>query len=173
MQDAQDAQSIGLTRSQVPLPAAGQREAILRLTVTKHAAEGKKPLIDPQLLSGQPSDPAPPLQAIARSCAGFSGSDLVELCSQAVSIPVHDALAADSAGCAPNGVEPVSLAHFQAVLGTFRPATQLAKPGPTEGQSESEQLVRLLLHAGEQQQQQQQPDAAQHDGSGSNGKAPS
>ena len=160
---------------QVPLPDEGQREAILRLILSKHAAEGVQPLVDPQLLSHQPSDAAQPLRAIAHGCAGFSGSDLAELCSQAVSIPVHDALAAHRAGRTPSGIEPVSLAHFQTVLGTFRPATQLANPQATDRQSESEQLIRLLLLAAEQQRQpQQQPDEpVPPDNNGTNGKTSS
>ena len=137
---------------QVPLPDESQREAILRLILRKHAAEGAQPMIHPQLLSSQPSDSSElPLRAIAHSAAGFSGSDLVELCSQAVSIPVHEALAAHRAGRTPSGIEPVSLAHFQTVLSTFRPATQLAARAEVDDrQSDLEQFIRLLCHAAEQ-----------------------
>ena len=153
---------------QVPLPDEDQREAILRLILRKHAAEGAQPLIEPQLLSNQPSASlAPPLRAIARDCAGFSGSDLVEMCSQAVSIPVHKAVAAHRAGRTPSGIEPVSSAHFQTVLSTFRPTTQLAKPDVTERQSEAEQLIRLLLLDAERQRQ---PDAVSRTDSDTNGK---
>lgn len=44
--------------------------------------------MDPALLAE-----SAPLQDISRRCAGFSGSDLVELCSQAASVPVHTYLA--------------------------------------------------------------------------------
>lgn len=162
--------SLGISMSvclQVALPDEGQREAILRLILRKHVAEGAQPHIDPQLLSNQPSDPAPPLRAIAHSCAGFSGSDLVEMCSQAVSVPVHEALAEHRAGQVPGGIGPVSLAHFQRVLSSFRPAMQLARPEATERLSESERLVRLLLYSMEHQRQ---PDAVETDGNAINGK---
>ena len=74
--------------AQVSLPDKGQREAILRLSLRKHAAEGVEPRVPPPLLA-----PGAALCRIARRCEGFSGSDLVELCSQAASIPVHAYLA--------------------------------------------------------------------------------
>ena len=153
---------------QVPLPDEGQREAILRLILRKHAAEGAQPLIDPQLLSSQPSDSSEaPLWAIARGCAGFSGSDLVEMCSQAVSIPVHEVLAAHRAGRIPSGIDSVSPAHFQAVLSTFRPATELARPDANERQIDLEQLIRMVRLDAELQRQ---PDAGLPDSNATNGK---
>ena len=74
--------------AQVSLPDEGQREAILRLSLRKHAAEGVEPHVPPPLLA-----PGAALLRIACRCEGFSGSDLVELCSQAASIPVHAYLA--------------------------------------------------------------------------------
>ncbi len=155
---------------QVPLPDESQREAILRLILRKHAAEGAQPMIHPQFLSNQPSDSAAtPLRALAHGSAGFSGSDLVELCSQAVSIPVHEALAAHRAGRTPGGIEPVSPAHFQTVLSTFRPAAQLAvRAEVDERQSEAEHFCRLLLLDAARQRQS---DAVSQNGGDTNGKA--
>jgi SpoVK/Ycf46/Vps4 family AAA+-type ATPase len=148
---------------QVPLPDEGQREAILSLILRKHASENAQPAMDPLLLSNQPEagSTARPLRVIARGCEGFSGSDLVEMCSQAVSIPVHEALAALRSGSTMNSIQPVSMTHFETVLRTFRPATQLATRAEPASDPTVEQLIRAMLIDGLQQRMQlsdSQPD---------------
>ena len=121
---------------QVQLPNAEQREAILRLTLARHAKEIGPGYLDPELLpdppqpagtqqlaigdgsaggsggGGAPADGAagsgsnsgalvasssgsggggaPTLRWLAQQTDGFSGSDLVQLCSQAAAVPIQD-----------------------------------------------------------------------------------
>ena len=148
------------------MPDEGQREAILTLILKKHASENAQPAMDPRLLSNQPEAGSSerPLRIISRGCEGFSGSDLVELCSQAVSIPVHEALAAQRSGGTPNGMQPVSVSHFETVLRTFRPATQLATRAELASDPSIEQLIREMLING--LQQRMQPSDSQPDTNG-------
>ena len=151
------------TSVQVPHPDEAQREAILSLILRKHAAENAQPVLASRLVSNQPEPGSSerPLRVIARGCQGFSGSDLVEMCSQAVSIPVHEALAALRSGGSPGGIQPVSAADFETALRTFRPATQLASTRTeAPGQESAEQMLRAVLINQLQQLQREgsQPD---------------
>jgi SpoVK/Ycf46/Vps4 family AAA+-type ATPase len=103
-------------RLQVKLPRAKQREAILRLTLARHVREMGSEYVDCQLLptsssssgggddgssGGSPSGPgsgsgggskpgsSPALRWLAERTEGFSGSDLVQLCSQAAAVPIQ------------------------------------------------------------------------------------
>ncbi len=104
---------------QVKLPSAMQREAIMRLTLQRHAREIGYEHIDPQLLSSSTSSSGAnsggdgtsaaadagsstgdgaagsgsggaALTWLAEHTAGFSGSDLVQLCSQAAAVPIQE-----------------------------------------------------------------------------------
>ena len=130
---------------QVPLPDEAQREAILRLTLSKHAAEQEEPAVDPALLRRGASRP---LQDVARQCVDFSGSDLVELCSQAASMPVHECLAKRQLGIAAP-ISPLVYRHFAAALQSARPSTQQARDyrsrhGAGSGGADLEQMVQIL-----------------------------
>ena len=98
-------------RLQVKLPCAKQREAILRLTLARHVREMGIEYVDSELLptgsssssgsggdgssGGSPSGAAsgggssPTLRWLAERTEGFSGSDLVQLCSQAAAVPIQ------------------------------------------------------------------------------------
>ena len=94
---------------QFKLPDVDQRRSILRLTLAKHAAEMNRlgaAGIDPALLNDGHEGAGElarvqgtstqaderPLTRLAEQTEGFSGSDLNELCSQAATLPVHDAI---------------------------------------------------------------------------------
>lgn len=90
------------------MPDETQRRDILRVTLFKHSAESPQTPIDPGLLdelssrrgmsssdrqngNGFKSD-ADLLSLLAASTAGLSGSDLVQLCSEAARIPMEEYL---------------------------------------------------------------------------------
>jgi SpoVK/Ycf46/Vps4 family AAA+-type ATPase len=89
---------------EVKLPNAAQREDILRLTLQRHGREIGPEYIDPELLppaaatssdgssgggAGTSTDGAA-LRWLAEQTDGFSGSDLVQLCSQAAAVPIQE-----------------------------------------------------------------------------------
>lgn len=67
-----------------------QREAILRLTLQRHAREIGPENIEPQLLPLGAADGGSGLAWLAERTDGFSGSDLVQLCSQAAAVPIQE-----------------------------------------------------------------------------------
>jgi SpoVK/Ycf46/Vps4 family AAA+-type ATPase len=73
---------------EVRLPAAAQREAIVRLMLRRHASEVGGGMVDGGLLVAA-REGGGQLRDLAERTEGFSGSDLNEMCSQAASIPVH------------------------------------------------------------------------------------
>jgi len=77
---------------EVGLPDEAQRESILRLMLSNEVAARGAGCIDPALHANQPAGPSGlrPLQAVARATAGYSGSDLMELCKQAACRPVQE-----------------------------------------------------------------------------------
>jgi SpoVK/Ycf46/Vps4 family AAA+-type ATPase len=115
-----DSCSSNVAPMQVKLPSAMQREAIMRLTLQRHAREIGYEHIDSQLLSSSTSSSGAngsgdgtsgfadasssstgdgavaggsggaALTWLAEHTAGFSGSDLVQLCSQAAAVPIQE-----------------------------------------------------------------------------------
>ncbi|EFN59505.1 hypothetical protein CHLNCDRAFT_19045 [Chlorella variabilis] len=75
---------------EVKLPNVTQREAILRLTLQRHAREIGPENIEPQLLPLGAADGGSGLAWLAERTDGFSGSDLVQLCSQAAAVPIQE-----------------------------------------------------------------------------------
>lgn len=90
------------------MPDETQRRDILRVTLLKHRAESPQTPIDPGLLNKPSSgnllssdrqngdsfqSGTDSLSLLAASTAGLSGSDLVQLCSEAARIPMEEFLA--------------------------------------------------------------------------------
>mmetsp|Transcript_12307 Transcript_12307/g.37027 ORF Transcript_12307/g.37027 Transcript_12307/m.37027 type:complete len:435 (+) Transcript_12307:245-1549(+) len=74
----------------VPMPDTAARVAILRKILLQH---GFTASVDPELLSEAPQEGGPcQLQVLAEATEGYSGSDLMELCSQSAVRAVHDFL---------------------------------------------------------------------------------
>ncbi|PSC76681.1 ATPase family AAA domain-containing 1-like [Micractinium conductrix] len=153
---------------EVQLPNAEQREAILRLTLARHAKEIGPGYLDPELLpdppqpagtqqlaigdgsaggsggGGAPADGAagsgsnsgalvasssgsggggaPTLRWLAQQTDGFSGSDLVQLCSQAAAVPIQDLIDGE-----PQDLRPLSRADFEKVFAQFTPPSRAAQ----------------------------------------------
>ena len=86
---------------EVPLPAAPQRESILRVILSD-----PKGNVSPDARGGTQ------LARIAAATEGYSGSDLQELCTQAAMYPVLEEVAAEEAGResgVPRSLEPRDL----------------------------------------------------------------
>ena len=86
---------------EVPLPAAPQRESILRVILSE-----PKGNVSPDARGGTQ------LARIAAATEGYSGSDLQELCTQAAMYPVLEEVAAEEAGResgVPRSLEPRDL----------------------------------------------------------------
>ena len=97
--------------AQVPLPDAAQRRDVLRVTLEKYRLEcGHEAPLSEELLTSVSVAPAAvsaaeagnggedPLRRVAGRTQGFTGSDLVQLCSEAVRQPMREAMdAADGA----------------------------------------------------------------------------
>ena len=90
------------------MPEHAQRRDILRVILRKHVVESPRTPIDPCLLldpssSGElstgsqngdgPGGDVDLLSQLAACTAGLSGSDLVQLCSEAARIPMQEFLA--------------------------------------------------------------------------------
>ena len=94
---------------QVPLPSAAQRRDVLRVTLEKYRAEcGHEAPLSAELLASVAAAAAPatdaaadsddPLWQIAGRTQGCTGSDLVQLCSEAARQPMREAMNALDAG---------------------------------------------------------------------------
>ncbi|KAI3433373.1 hypothetical protein D9Q98_003190 [Chlorella vulgaris] len=138
---------------EVKLPSAMQREAIMRLTLQRHAREIGYEHIDSQLLSSSTSSSGAndsgdgtsgfadasssstgdgaaaggsggaALTWLAEHTAGFSGSDLVQLCSQAAAVPIQE-LIDDGAH---HELRALCRNDFEKVLEQFTPPSRAAQ----------------------------------------------
>ena len=89
--------------AQVPVPGVAQRRDVLRVTLERFRCEcGHETPLSAELLasvSSRASDPPggvesdpDPLWQIARRTQGLTGSDLVQLCSEAARQPMREAM---------------------------------------------------------------------------------
>ncbi|CAI5981344.1 unnamed protein product [Closterium sp. NIES-65] len=99
---------------EIPLPDLAGRTSILEV-----------------ILRDEDVDEDLDLQEIASLCAGYSGSDLTELCKQAAYLPLHDFLkeerrALQGKGKDPTSQRPLARADFLRVLSESRPSRDAA-----------------------------------------------
>ncbi|CAI5478001.1 unnamed protein product [Closterium sp. Yama58-4] len=99
---------------EIPLPDLAGRTSILEV-----------------ILRDEDVDEDLDLQEIASLCAGYSGSDLTELCKQAAYLPLHDFLederrALRGEGKEPTSQRPLARADFLRVLSESRPSRDAA-----------------------------------------------
>jgi len=131
---------------EVGLPNAAQRVAILHSYLTRHNSELGGKAVDPELLSTSSGSPSKSIETIGARTEGFSGSDLMELCSQAAQSMLsehwsrHCREMASSSG-SPSGtatrselldlmkmeLRPVTLNDFLHVLSKMQPSTNKAQ----------------------------------------------
>ncbi len=112
--------------AQVPLPDAAQRRDVLRVTLEKYRLEcGHEAPLSAELLASVTAAPAAasdaaagngsgedPLSRVAGRAQGFTGSDLVQLCSEAVRQPMREAMDATEGAASFSGetsVRPLEL----------------------------------------------------------------
>ncbi|GAB4817581.1 hypothetical protein N2152v2_004627 [Parachlorella kessleri] len=157
---------------EIKLPEQDQRRSILQLTLMRHQVEmeGRQvqgidaDLLADRLMCNSAGLRVQPLAHLAERTEGFSGSDLNELCSQAATMPVHEAIAERERnrqgvreGTLPLDtdmesliVEPLSLRHFETVLETFHPPSRAAQQEQRRRQQEShgaggQELIRQII----------------------------
>lgn len=124
---------------EVPLPDAAQREAILKITLDKHVREAGADAVDEALRFNAPPKGLPggqpSLTFIAARTAGFSGSDLFDLCAAAAARPLHEYMKKmnspddddddeeeyKDASSTLAGPRKLELADFEAALRTVKP----------------------------------------------------
>ncbi|CAI5530096.1 unnamed protein product [Closterium sp. Naga37s-1] len=99
---------------EIPLPDLAGRTSILEV-----------------ILRDEDVDEDLDLQEVASLCAGYSGSDLTELCKQAAYLPLHDFLederrALQGKGKEPTSQRPLARADFLRVLSESRPSRDAA-----------------------------------------------
>ncbi|KAF5842400.1 hypothetical protein DUNSADRAFT_7384 [Dunaliella salina] len=131
---------------EVGLPNAAQRVAILHSYLTRHNIELGGRAVDPELLATSSGRPSKAIETIGARTEGFSGSDLMELCSQAAQSMLsehwsrHCREMASSSGH-PSGtatrselldlmkmeLRPVTLNDFLHVLDKMQPSTNKAQ----------------------------------------------
>lgn len=110
--------------------------------------------MDPALLGGgSVTTGCRPLEHIAAHCDSFSGSDLVELCSQAAAIPVHAQLAERRQHSANGGGEVyvgmLTAAHLETALESYKPTVQHVREygeRQTRSDVEMQRIFKLMMN---------------------------